>query len=197
MASVQRGKQCAELVDSDIRYLPGSGALRNRRDEVCYGKYLGTEKWVHAGMSYVFPGYFFFSATYKTDMVQEMRNYMPGPHRRFLEMLGRIAYIRPYAMSHKAESSVRDAYNTAVMALGRFRDTHIQIVTRYIIMAARMAPPADVPVQINLASATTDQVKVSQEKVTEGLAGTGGTDLIPFLKQTRDTTKAAASYTSD
>ncbi|KAL4895580.1 Indoleamine 2,3-dioxygenase [Aspergillus ambiguus] len=130
----------------------------------------------------------------KNGFMQEMRNYMPGPHRRFLEMLARISYIRPYAMSHNVESEVRGAYNTAVMSLGRFRDTHIQIVTRYIIMAAKIAPPKDVPVQVNLASATTDQVKDSKEVVTRGLQGTGGTDLIPFLKQTRDATKAAASY---
>ncbi|KAG2414981.1 hypothetical protein HFD88_006170 [Aspergillus terreus] len=130
----------------------------------------------------------------KNGFMQEMRNYMPGPHRRFLEMLARIAYIRPYAMSHIVGSPVRDAYNTAVMSLGRFRDTHIQIVTRYIIMAAKTAPPKDVPVQVNLASASTEHVKHSKEDVTGGLHGTGGTDLIPFLKQTRDATKAAASY---
>ena len=32
------------------------------------------------------------------------------------------------------------------------------------------------------------------EKLSGGIHGTGGTDLIPFLKQTRDTTKATASY---
>ncbi|KAF9890880.1 hypothetical protein FE257_005456 [Aspergillus nanangensis] len=129
-----------------------------------------------------------------TGFMQEMRNYMPGPHRRFLEMLARISQVRPYAMSHMAGSPVRDAYNAAVMSLGRFRDTHIQIVTRYIIMAAKSPPPSDVSRNLNLASATTCRMKDSDEKVKGGLHGTGGTDLIPFLKQTRDTTKAAARY---
>ncbi|KAF7590439.1 hypothetical protein BBP40_002843 [Aspergillus hancockii] len=130
----------------------------------------------------------------KNGFMQEMRNYMPGPHRRFLEMLAQISNVRDYALSNKASSSVRDAYNAAVMSLGIFRDSHIQIVTRYIIMAAKSKPPTNGPVQVNLATSTTTHMKKSNEKVTEGIHGTGGTDLIPFLKQTRDRTKATASY---
>ncbi|KAL4886934.1 Indoleamine 2,3-dioxygenase [Aspergillus karnatakaensis] len=130
----------------------------------------------------------------KNPYIQEMRNYMPGPHRRFLEMLTRNSNVRTYALSHKMDSPVRDAYNAAVMSLGSFRDKHIQIVTRYIIMAAKMPPPEDAPAQLNLATSTYTQMKGSDEKISEGLSGTGGTDLIPFLKATRDTTKAAASY---
>ncbi|KAL4941828.1 hypothetical protein BDV06DRAFT_222738 [Aspergillus oleicola] len=130
----------------------------------------------------------------KTPYIEEMRNYMPGPHRRFLEMLTRNASVREYALSCKMGNPVRDAYNAAVMALGCFRDKHIQIVTRYIIMAAKMPPPAEAPARLNLASSTQTQMKGSDEKVSAGVSGTGGTDLIPFLKQTRDDTKAAANY---
>ncbi|KAE8349670.1 Indoleamine 2,3-dioxygenase [Aspergillus coremiiformis] len=130
----------------------------------------------------------------KNGYMQEMRNYMPGPHRRFLEMLARVSNIRAYALSHKPDSPVRDAYNTAVMSLGVFRDSHIQIVTRYIILAAKSKRPSNGPTQINLATLTTSKMRDSIEKVTGGIHGTGGTDLIPFLKQTRDATKATASY---
>ncbi|KAL4873083.1 hypothetical protein BDV12DRAFT_116434 [Aspergillus spectabilis] len=130
----------------------------------------------------------------KNPYIQEMRNYMPGPHRRFLEMLTRNSNVRAYAMGCKLDTPVRDAYNTAVMSLGAFRDKHIQIVTRYIIRAAKLPPPDNTPAQLNIATTTYTQMKGSGEKVSEGLSGTGGTDLIPFLKQTRDTTKAAASY---
>lgn len=121
---------------------------------------------------------------------------MPGPHRRFLELLSQISNVRSYAMGHKADSAVRQAYNTAVMSLGRFRDSHVQMVTRYIILAAKMKHPntKSESAQVNLATTTTTQMRDSNEKVVGGLHGTGGTDLIPFLKQTRDTTKAAASY---
>ncbi|OJI98359.1 hypothetical protein ASPVEDRAFT_80016 [Aspergillus versicolor CBS 583.65] len=130
----------------------------------------------------------------KTPYIQEMRNYMPGPHRRFLEMLTRSSNVREFAMACKLGSSVRDAYNSAVMSLGSFRDKHIQIVARYIIMAAKLPPPESAPVRLNLATSTHTQMKNSNEKVSAGLSGTGGTDLIPFLKQTRDATKAAANY---
>lgn len=123
-----------------------------------------------------------------------MRNYMPGPHRRFLEMLTRVSNVRAYALSHKANSPIRDAYNAAVMSLGVFRDSHIQIVTRYIIMAAKAKPPTNESTQVNLATSTTTHMRDKNEKLTGGIHGTGGTDLIPFLKQTRDTTKARASY---
>jgi indoleamine 2,3-dioxygenase len=109
-------------------------------------------------------------------------------------MLTRNSNVRAYAMSCKLDTPVRDAYNTAVMSLGAFRDKHIQIVTRYIVMAAKLPPPDNAPAQLNIATTTFTQMKGSDEKVSEGLSGTGGTDLIPFLKQTRDTTKAAASY---
>ncbi|GAB1192367.1 Indoleamine 2,3-dioxygenase [Aspergillus pseudonomiae] len=130
----------------------------------------------------------------KNGFMQEMRNYMPGPHRRFLEMLTSVSNVRAYALSHKANSPIRDAYNTAVMSLGVFRDSHIQIVTRYIIMAAKAKPPSNDSTQVNLATSTTTHMRDKTEKLTGGIHGTGGTDLIPFLKQTRDTTKATASY---
>ncbi|KAL3491920.1 Indoleamine 2,3-dioxygenase [Aspergillus germanicus] len=130
----------------------------------------------------------------KAGFIKEMRNYMPGPHRRFLEMLTRNSNIRTFAMSHKLDSPVRDAYNAAVMAMGVFRDKHIQVVTRYIIMASKLPPPEKEPVRWNLASSTSDKMKNLDGNVSEGVSGTGGTDLIPFLKQTRDATKATANY---
>lgn len=117
---------------------------------------------------------------------------MPGPHRRFLEMLTQVSSTRVYAMSHKADSPIRDAYNTALMALGAFRDKHIRMVTRYIVMPARMKA-AHVPAQANLATSTAPQMNYSSD-TTSSIRGTGGTDFMPFLKQTRDTTKATASY---
>lgn len=126
-----------------------------------------------------------------------MRNYMPGPHRRFLEMLTQVSNIRPYAMKHRSGSPVRDAYNTAVMTLGSFRDKHIQLVSRYIIMASKTRPidnPQRRMETTNIATATTKAAGTA-EADKDVLYGTGGTDLIPFLRHTRDATKAAARYT--
>lgn len=201
-----------------------------------------------------------------------MRNYMPGPHRRFLEHVAKTANIRSYAMSLPAASDVRKAYNSAVMMLGSFRDKHIRIVSRYIIAQARQqqyqprsneestslhtstsglsvlkrlnlatatllsqsslssssssssSPPSDSPSSSfspSFSSAWSPQSEKSPDGTSfsspcsfpssssffdnasssaspsqdQGIFfGTGGTALIPFLKQTRDETKAAARY---
>lgn len=125
--------------------------------------------------------------------IQEIRNYMPGPHRRFLATIEKLANIRSYALSETASTEVTAAYDETVMALSKFRDIHIQIVTRYIITPSRSPPAAHVMRRtgINLASASSQAGKAGSEK--PQLYGTGGTDLIPFLKQTRDETREAAS----
>lgn len=131
-----------------------------------------------------------------------MRNYMPGPHRRFLEYIASIANIRPYALSLPASSEVRQAYNAVVMKLGGFRDKHIQIVSRYVILPASRPVPESSKYKdvgknrVNLASATSNIATYSGNKPREEKVfyGTGGTDLIPFLKATRDETKAAARF---
>lgn len=96
-------------------------------------------------------------------------------------------------MKQRPGSAVRDAYNTAAMTLGSFRDIHIQLVSRYIIMASKTKPLDDHAKKTNLATATAKHTR-STEKHKVSLTGTGGTDLIPFLRRTRDTTKAAANY---
>lgn len=119
-----------------------------------------------------------------------MRNYMPAPHRRFLEVLSDVSNVRPYVASTQAESPVKEAYNAAVLALSTFRDVHIQMVSRYIIMPARSKVPTGQGFAINLATASTHN-KCLDDTSPNGLFGTGGTNLIPFLKQTRDATKFA------
>ncbi|KAJ5899782.1 Indoleamine 2-3-dioxygenase [Penicillium taxi] len=127
-----------------------------------------------------------------TSYIQEMRNYMPAPHRRFLETLSTLCNIRPYVTSNEAESPLKEAYNAAVLTLGAFRDVHIEIVTRYIIMPARNGSAARQSSNtLNLATGSS-QVNSLVDSKPSGLYGTGGTSLIPFLKQTRDDTKAAA-----
>lgn len=149
---------------------------------------------------------------------QEMRRYMPGPHRSFLSYIDKTTNIRAYAHAPDTHAAVRTAYNDTLAALARFRDGHINIVTRYVITPSK-APPASYVKRttgLNLASATSCGVREAMkaaaaagkgegEGESEGAAkqkrakedglemyGTGGTDLIPFLKQTRDETREAA-----
>jgi indoleamine 2,3-dioxygenase len=110
-----------------------------------------------------------------------MRKYMPGPHRDFLTHMESVGNIRDYVKVSPCEEVV-DAYNLAVARLAAFRDIHIGIVTRYIIIPSRKVVPAPQNGGINIAVASTN-------KESEGLSGTGGTVLIPFLKQSRDETR--------
>lgn len=111
---------------------------------------------------------------------------MPGTHRRFLEMMDSTANIREYAEKTSA-AGVTEAYNSAVKELELFRNIHIQVVTRFIITPSRRKVPNPVP-GLNLAIASTNAD-------TKELHGTGGTQLLPFLKQSRDETKDAALAT--
>ncbi|OAA80699.1 indoleamine 2,3-dioxygenase [Akanthomyces lecanii RCEF 1005] len=120
---------------------------------------------------------------------QEVREYMPGPHRRFLVQIARMGSIRELAMvasssEMDAQRRLRDAYTAATMALTAFRQKHISIVTRYIIIPSKQPWQGRTGKQ-NLASSS------STSKDDEQLTGTGGTALVPFLKKARDETTEA------
>ncbi|PFH56639.1 hypothetical protein XA68_16207 [Ophiocordyceps unilateralis] len=123
----------------------------------------------------------------RNNFIQEMRRYMPGPHARFLDDVSRIANIREYVDGHRDDRELCLAFDACLAMLSGFRDKHIAIVTRYIINPSREARAhsrSREPVarkRINLATAS---VHVQDR----GHKGTGGTALIPFLKQARDET---------
>lgn len=126
---------------------------------------------------------------------EEAREYMPGPHRRFLsyvELLGSIQKLAIAAKLSRDPVQVRlcEAYTAATEALAMFRSEHMQIVTRYIILPARSAGQGvgsrrlDVEKRPqNLASLT-----ISAREGSYKLRGTGGTMLVPFLRKARDVT---------
>ncbi|KAI9934384.1 hypothetical protein MW887_005461 [Aspergillus wentii] len=123
--------------------------------------------------------------------IQEMRSYMPGPHRRFLEHVSAVANIRLYVEARRSDKALCIAYDACLSMLRTMRDKHIQIVSRYIIIqsresrgSARSSSPRRPTQAVNLATARHSDAK-SEKK---NLRGTGGTALIPFLKQARDET---------
>ncbi|KHN95177.1 Indoleamine 2,3-dioxygenase subfamily [Metarhizium album ARSEF 1941] len=95
----------------------------------------------------------------RNNFIQEMRRYMPGPHARFLADVSRVANVRQFVQDNRSNRQLCLAYDACLAMLSAFRDKHIAIVTRYIITPSR-----------------------------EARTGTGGTALIPFLKQARDET---------
>lgn len=120
----------------------------------------------------------------KHNFIQDMRRYMPGPHARFLADVGKVANIRQFVKANKRNRELCLAYDACLAMLSAFRDKHISIVTRYIInpsreVRARSRSRSRKPVNIAAAS---------QKAKAQGQTGTGGTALIPFLKQARDET---------
>ncbi len=121
---------------------------------------------------------------------------MPRSHREFLCHVSRVNNLRQFVSGLADSQEIHDAHNDAVAALVMFRNIHIQIVARYIVMPSR-SPPASYIKQkkgLNLATAslqtqTAGLVAMANKRQ---LQGTGGTNLMPFLKRTRDETRDAA-----
>lgn len=127
---------------------------------------------------------------------EEVRDYMPGPHRRFLEHVAQLGSIRELAVCQPQtcqQEKLREAYQAATRVLTEFRNKHLQIVARYIVLPSKRAAREGHGLRggekpkpkLDLASAS-EATGDSEE-----LTGTGGTSLLPFLKQTRDETLRA------
>lgn len=113
------------------------------------------------------------------NFMNEMRDYMPGPHRRFLEHLAIVSNVREYVTS-KNDGNLTLAFDGCLAMLKAFRDKHILIVTRYIVLQARLYKQAGST--NTLRSGLSKTAEIDEQK------GTGGTSLLPFLKQCRDET---------
>lgn len=162
---------------------------------------------------------------------EEVRAYMPGPHRRFLAHLRALPSIRRFALEPfsavddplSAEKQLlRETFEHAAKVLAKFRNKHLQIVTRYIVVPSRKQQhnqhkgsiglagvgtnvwreppqnPVAVPKGVGRRARRLSDVKATgaarghDRSVSETqLTGTGGTALMPFLKQVRDETLRA------
>ncbi|KAK3380553.1 Indoleamine 2,3-dioxygenase [Lasiosphaeria ovina] len=110
-------------------------------------------------------------------------------------------------------TQLQEAFQAATRAMAALRNKHLQIVARYIIVPARQPPPPAVcPMGsaggnvstgvVNLATASWRKTAAAAAAAAEAkdgklysaeldllkLTGTGGTALLPFLKQARDET---------
>uniref|UniRef100_A0A8D2LJE8 Indoleamine 2,3-dioxygenase 2 n=1 Tax=Varanus komodoensis TaxID=61221 RepID=A0A8D2LJE8_VARKO len=109
--------------------------------------------------------------------LHSMRDYMPRPHRAFIEELRRAPPLRRH-VSRSGSERLRLAYNKCVAALSDLRTYHIAMVTKYVIIAGRNAKDKPALSSINPLSCL------------EG-RGTGGSGLLSFLKSVRDATEEA------
>jgi len=133
--------------------------------------------------------------------LKRMRLYMPRHHRAFLNHLANNPRpIRDFVLRAASSQSdvakgerdaILEAYNAAVMALKEFRDAHMIIAALYIIIPA--SHPRKQQTEQAYPQVESDYISPSGETHhKEGvLKGTGGTDLVRFLKSVRDQTKSA------
>ncbi|KAJ3155826.1 hypothetical protein HDU89_005384 [Geranomyces variabilis] len=140
----------------------------------------------------------------QVNHIHEMRKYMPGPHRAFIEALERGPSIRAF-VENLTNNPALDAngnpvhdpavaaettrlYNRCVSEMRGFRDRHLQIVAAYIVTQARKKRDAEAQVQEDPVAVPSPMTEKPKMREILQARGTGGTDLIPFLKQSRQET---------
>ncbi|KAG6904800.1 hypothetical protein DXG01_007069 [Tephrocybe rancida] len=121
----------------------------------------------------VFLGVDHHSSADRPSFMSRMQTYMPRNHRLFLDHLSSNKRpLRAFVMA-SADVLLCEVYNLAVVALKEFRDAHMIIATLYILGPARRAAR---------------QGEVLERRESNPLLGTGGTELVKFLKDTRTRT---------
>jgi indoleamine 2,3-dioxygenase len=124
----------------------------------------------------------------EATFLNRMLNYMPLPHRTFLlHLSAHPTPLRELVLARQDTHPVlAAAYDEALAALRRFRDKHMRVVSRFIVMQARRKPSEHIQ---KLLPTTTEAVDLQVSE--DALRGTGGTPLIRFLKRCRDNTSRA------
>ncbi|XP_055449377.1 indoleamine 2,3-dioxygenase 1 isoform X2 [Psammomys obesus] len=109
------------------------------------------------------------------EFLQEMREYMPPDHREFLCSLESGPSVREFVIS-TGDKDLKNVYNECVNGLVSVRKFHLGIVDTYIMRPSKQQPK--------------EGCKSEEPSNTEN-RGTGGTDVMNFLKSVKDTTEKA------
>lgn len=96
---------------------------------------------------------------------------MPPAHQKFLHSLESKSSVREFVLS-EGDDNLQEIYNKCVDAMVSLRKYHLNIVAKYIVIQSKKTQSSEEP----------------SEAVNKG---TGGTDVMKFLKSVRDTTKAS------
>jgi indoleamine 2,3-dioxygenase len=110
-----------------------------------------------------------------------MRRYMPGKHREFLAAVSEYPSLRVFAEAHQSDSSLSTAFDESLKQLRKWRATHIAVVSKYIVRPARQGQSSGTAV----VSEKPAELEAAQG---EELQGTGGSALVPFLRQSKEET---------
>ncbi|CAI9171820.1 unnamed protein product [Rangifer tarandus platyrhynchus] len=105
------------------------------------------------------------------EFLQEMRTYMPPAHQSFLLSLKSRPSVREFVLS-KGNAMLQETYDECVQAMVSLRNYHLKIVVKYILIPASRQSKAE----------------SSIEDLEAESRGTGGTNLMDFLKTVRGKT---------
>ncbi|NXX27419.1 I23O2 dioxygenase, partial [Nicator chloris] len=114
--------------------------------------------------------------------LHRMRDYMPRPHRAFVERIQRAVPLKQH-VERSGDARLRAAFNRCVSALTSFRSYHITIVTKYIASAAAKAKAGRAEPAAGAGRSAGKAPSALEAK------GTGGSHIFSFLKSIRDTTR--------
>ncbi|XP_017517378.1 indoleamine 2,3-dioxygenase 1 [Manis javanica] len=106
------------------------------------------------------------------EFLQDMRKYMPPAHRKFLVSLESGFSVRQFVLL-KGDASLKASYNKCVKAMVSLREYHLKIVEKYIVNPAKSAKSNE----------TSEEPSEMENK------GTGGTDVMAFLGNVKQTTE--------
>jgi len=111
------------------------------------------------------------------SFMDKMRRYMPGPHQKFLVDLANLPV--PLRQLATEMPLLREPYNSVVLALKQFRDSHIRMACLYIVSMSKSK------------SSTSGEESNQELQVKEyggPSRGNSGTELSTLLKAGRDAT---------
>lgn len=97
------------------------------------------------------------------DFLEAMLQYMPPKHRAFVATLRERSTVRTRA--ENGTGALRDAYNACIARTDEFRRKHIGLTSQFIVRQA--------------------SAQSGSETVGPGTTGTGGTDFVEFLRESR------------
>ncbi|NXH11624.1 I23O2 dioxygenase, partial [Bucco capensis] len=117
-----------------------------------------------------------------TAFLHRMRDYMPPPHRAFVEEIQRAPSLRQHVLC-SGSARLCQAFNQCISALADLRSYHITIVTKYIAVAAAKARAAGAELGHSAGLSTGKPPSALEAK------GTGGSHIFSFLKSVRDSTR--------
>ncbi|XP_052831732.1 indoleamine 2,3-dioxygenase 1-like [Octopus bimaculoides] len=71
----------------------------------------------------------------KQMFLDEMKGYMPKPHRDFIDAIKKSPKVRNYVLQSNQQELIEN-YNTCVQNIEKFRSYHMTIVTKYVVNAS-------------------------------------------------------------